>query len=68
MERISNSGHREVMQEKELSISDGSMSNPTFDEIDSLLAIRDGLKPRVSIQPGATLIEQLDATHKEKFG
>lgn len=69
VQRITQAGHREVMEEKTLSIHDGSMSNPSFDEVDKLLAVREALTPKaVPMQEGATLLDHLDKTHKEKFG
>lgn len=38
--RIQNNGDKQVEQTRQLSIRDGSMSNPSFEEVDGLLSIR----------------------------
>jgi len=38
--RLNGRGDKEVAEERVLSIHDGSMSNPSFDEVDSLLSVR----------------------------
>lgn len=37
VQRITAEGHRETVTEKKLSIHDGSMSNPSYEEVDGLL-------------------------------
>jgi len=39
VQKINQAGSRETMAERTLSIRDGSMSNPTFSEVDSLLSV-----------------------------
>jgi len=62
VEKITAAGHRSVMSERTLSIHDGSMANPTFAEVDELLAIRGlGLKPaRIAPQEEMLDIDDLD--------
>lgn len=40
VQRLNRSGDREQITERTLSIHDGSMANPTFDEVDSLLSVK----------------------------
>ena len=45
VQKITQAGHRTVVEERSLSIHDGSMSNPSFDEVNEMLSIRPGLTP-----------------------
>lgn len=45
VQKITQAGHRTVVEERTLSIHDGSMTNPSFEEVNDMLAIRPGLTP-----------------------
>lgn len=59
---------KEVVEERTLSISDGSMGNPSFDEIDSLLSVSKGAGAKLAIQTHTAdaSFEELDAAMQEK--
>lgn len=58
VERITAEGHREVKAERTLSIHDGSMANPSYEEVDGLLAAKPVRK---------SLIEELEADMEERL-
>lgn len=69
IERITQAGHRQVLTERTISISDGSMVNPSFEEINQALGVRPGLVPnQINVQPENALMDELDSVMKEKFG
>jgi hypothetical protein len=53
----------EELQERQLSISDGSMSNPSFDEVDSLLSVRKSLPDRIKISTKTAEVNFDDLEH-----
>lgn len=61
VQRITAEGHREIQTERKLSIHDGSMSNPSFEEVGGLLAGNQGLKPaKIPVQQENALMEELN--------
>lgn len=56
--RITASGHREITAERKLSIHDGSMKNPSFEEVGQLLTPNQA--------SGQRLLEELDRDMKER--
>lgn len=67
VEKITAQGHRQVVEEKKLSIHDGSMKTPSFDEVDSLLGVSNHLTPkRISVGGETLSLEALDRHMQEK--
>jgi hypothetical protein len=61
VQKITQAGHRTVVEERSLSIHDGSMTNPSFDEVNEMLAIRPHLTPsRLTIQQSNDSLHDLD--------
>lgn len=62
VQKITERGHRTtVVEERRLSIHDGSMSNPSFDEVNDLLAIRPALTPsRLLTQPDNDFLSHME--------
>lgn len=61
VQKITQAGHRMVVEERSLSIHDGSMTNPSFDEVNEMLAIRPHLTPsRLTIQDHNDSLGDLD--------
>lgn len=61
VQKITQAGHKTVVEERSLSIHDGSMTNPTFDEVNEMLAIRPHLTPsRIAMQHGNDSLSGID--------
>lgn len=69
VERINSAGQKSTLQERQLSISDGSMENPSFEEVDDLLSVsRRPDKVQISTHAPEVDLSELDDSMRERFG